>query len=853
METAQLILALGFWTAVPLTGYWVLTSAYRDIATFGWLETVGLSSAMGIAAWSPALLSLVALEAYSPDIVGVIGWLVIGGLLAWRVRSAGRPRRRLRSPASELDAWDLVLAGGLILVAVLYLGFPGEFVIGGRDENSYTLHAVWIAEHRRLDIPYPWPSDLHSMFYDAFLRWSGTFRTEPTMTPAFGHLFPVWIAQAMSAFGYEGLLRLNGVFSVISVLVVYGLCRSVISKPFAVAAALVLALNPAQIWISRTPLTEVLTQMLLWASIWLVVTALRRRTPVPARVGGYVLGVAVLVRIDVLLIAPLMVLAHLGTALLNDESPSSTPIWSAFYSTAIPSIVLASGYYLTFSMPYVAELMPQLAQIAALAAVAALLLTAGTRRWVRRRVGPIVTSRAFMVSVGLGLAGLTIYAWLIRPIHEPFRVFAESQVGLAGKRTFAEESLRDLAAYLSTPVVLAGIVGWFAALSKATRSRSGWWMPLLLIPAGLSVLYLWNPSVTPDHFWAVRRFVPIVIPGFVIFAGLGGWLALRRRPQVWSTAVCLVSLLLFGIFSYQAFRPFLFEAEHNGYRSQLAALAAELPDEGLVLALNGERWWKPLYLAFNRRVINLTLASAEGVAAMRSWISRELDESKEPIVIGVGDELPVPGLLYERVHTTTMDRRFHLGSRRPLPNRMEDDSVEISVFRILGADQSQAYRDTDLHVGLRWDVIRSGFHDPEVFQGARIAWTNGHGKVSLPIRGGPPAALSLSVRGSAIPDAELRVAVNGVELFRERIPLDGLRTTILLDGVPVESTMVIELTSESLSQIRTVPIDGSLYRRETEERSIGVAVESLKLLGVRSVSRQPVGHLSGDESRFVAD
>ena len=852
MGTSQLILAFGVWPAVPLTGYWGLRAAKRGIATSGRLETAALSSAIGIAIWSPALLAFVVLKAYSPHVVGAVGWLVVAAVLAWRVRFA-RGADRPRSTGGQLDPWDLVLAGGLMMAAALYLGFPGEFVIGGRDENSYTLHAMWIAEHRRLDIPYPWPDELHSTFYEAFLRWSGTFRTEPTMTPAFGHVFPVWMAQAMTTFGYEGMLRLNGIFSLISTLVVYGLCRSAISKPFAVAVALVLALNPAAIWIARTPLTELLTQMLLWAAIWLVVIGLRRHMILPARLAGYVLGVAVLVRIDMLLTLPLMVLAHLGTTLVEDDRAPSAPVWSAFYSTGIPSILLASAYYLVFSRPYVVELIPQLTQIVALLGIAVLLLVAANRPRARERLRPLVTSRSFILSVGLIVVGLTVYAWFIRPFDEPFRIFGESQVGLAGKRTFAEESLRDLAAYLSVPVVVAGIVGWFATLWNATRSGSGWWMPLLLVSAGFSFLYLWSPSVTPDHFWAIRRFVPAVIPAFVVFVGVGGWLALRGRRKGWWNVTSLASLLLFGLFAYQAFRPFIFEAEHNGYRTQLAALAAQLPDDELVLALNGERWWKPLYFTFNRPVINLSLASSEGISAMRSWVSHELDRGNQPLVIGVGDELPVPGLLYERIHAATLNRHFHDGSRRPLPVGMTNDSVNISVFRILEADPSYGYRDIDLHVGLRWGLIRSGFHDPEVFQDGGVAWTDGDAKVSVPLRGPPPASLSLSVRGSAVPNAVMRIAVNGIELFREPVPAEGLRTILPLDGVPIESNLVIELTSESLQQARTVPIDGSLYRRETEVRSVGVAVESLMLLGNRKVNQLPARHLIAEGTRLADD
>ena len=42
-----------------------------------------------------------------------------------------------------------------------------------------------------------------------------------------------------------------------------------------------------------------------------------------------------------------------------------------------------------------------------------------------------------------------------------------------------------------------------------------------------------------------------------------------------------------------------------------------------------------------------------------------------------------------------------------------------------------------------------------------------------------------------------------------------------------------------------MPIDGSLYRQMTIERSVGVAVESLKLLGDRSVNQLPTGDLIG--------
>ena len=45
----------------------------------------------------------------------------------------------------------------------------------------------------------------------------------------------------------------------------------------------------------------------------------------------------------------------------------------------------------------------------------------------------------------------------------------------------------------------------------------------MLLFGGL--IYLWRPSITPDHIWVMRRFVPLVLPAFLAMAGLAvAWL-----------------------------------------------------------------------------------------------------------------------------------------------------------------------------------------------------------------------------------------------------------------------------------------------------------------------------------------
>jgi hypothetical protein len=55
---------------------------------------------------------------------------------------------------------------------------------------------------------------------------------------------------------------------------------------------------------------------------------------------------------------------------------------------------------------------------------------------------------------------------------------------------------------------------------KIKRVRADKNVPLERVAneTGFSVDYLYAPSNTPDHLWWIRRFTPVVVPGFVLYA-----------------------------------------------------------------------------------------------------------------------------------------------------------------------------------------------------------------------------------------------------------------------------------------------------------------------------------------------
>jgi hypothetical protein len=194
--------------------------------------------------------------------------------------------------------------------------------------------------------------------------------------------------------------------------------------------------------------------------------------------------------------------------------------------------------------------------------------TGGAGRWVARAGWTV----AWMVGLlGMALAGRPLWQTVRQAADDPgvpdvAGMQASQHLAVDGARTYAEWSLVWVAWWLGPVLVIAAWVG-FAALARSvvswllpgtagaggapqpggTGSAAG---PVWLAPAvvgfGSAVLTLWRPGITPDHPWADRRLVPVLLPVFVITAtGVVAWSvrwARRRLP-----ASLLVVTVLAGV------------------------------------------------------------------------------------------------------------------------------------------------------------------------------------------------------------------------------------------------------------------------------------------------------------------
>jgi len=835
------LIAFGVWPALPLTGHYLLTRTYRRSGPppFPLGTWFALTSAVGIAVWSVPMLVSAQFGVYRGAYFGVLGW----GIVMFGLKALPRRREGPFPSWASLGLWDWVLVVGLLVAAILYLGFPHDSATNPADDAIYAHHAIYISRHGRLTVPYPWTEDAGSifsqLFSDSLEVYPMTYQTTKfpwyaldrhAMTVAFAHLFKIWLAQMFTTVGHVGLLRLNGAFALLFLGIFYGLCRTVTPKPFAVVATLFMALNPAEIWLARVTLTEILAQLLIWSGVLCLATALRTDDTWLMGWAGILLGSSALVRIDSFLLLPALLLSHFAHSVFTHPTAETTPtFWRPLYSTAVPAFAMALLVHTTSSTPYTVNFYSHFVKIGLATALsaAALLATSSGRS---RLVHHWLTGKPALWLAGWLALALLVYGWWIRPSRTP---------------SFRAYSLVNLSRHLSTPVVWTAMLGWYVSLWSAARKGTGHYLaPALVVVASFSALYLWDPRAQPVYFWAVRRFVPVIIPGAVFFGSIGvGW-ALANSPPRWNATLSQLVLLFLLVFTIRANTPLLLFAENSGSFSQLAELAGKLPRNEVIPACGHSKWITPLYLSFDRKVVPLNLATEKGRDVFERWFEKRAGDRKPVYLLCERRAIPA-GMNTQPLADIVLRRAYRQETPEPLPKTIVSEQTLVTLYRVTGVSGRSDYQNTALGARPVWGVKESGFHHQEWADGRPVRWTNGMAALHIPLDARrPPKALRVRLEAARPGGALLRVLANGRQVVGERVSERGWDRTFSLSDTPRGKEIAIELTSDTF-------IPSKVTRGSLDRRTLGVFVVGIWLLQHNQpISGEPLSR-TGYRSRLA--
>jgi hypothetical protein len=501
----------------------------------------------------------------------------------------GAGRRKGAGPVGALLAMVVIAAG----FGVWQAFFRSEQVFVAGDPGVYLQYGYWIAGHGTARIPVSAASFGGGGGLD--FASAGFSVSGSSVTPAFLPGLPLVLAGGAWLGGLGGALLMPAVLGGCAVLSFGGLVGRLCGAWWAVAAELVLAVCLPEVYVSRTPFSEPLVQVLLLGGLCLFIDSFagRRRDAIGAGrvlggLAGLALGLTVLASIGSLgvLLPVFPVLAVLFAARRPQAGPFGLGLFAGLGIGLLAAQLLAR--------PYLASLSPQLrliglggAGFAVAAALAAPLALPGMRSRVRRAFGfnPSFLwfkgEKVVLPSLGgvaqwlaLVLPVVVLVALAERPYFQTVRGQGDpamirtvaalqrlERLPVDGLRQYYELSLRWTAWYLGVPALLLACAGAAAlgrrsvraalegrALASASTLRL-WALPFL-ITAWSVVTVLWDPAVVPWQPMASRRLVPVVLPGLVLLAvWMSSWLTSRAssigasRAAVAGVGACCVLAL----------------------------------------------------------------------------------------------------------------------------------------------------------------------------------------------------------------------------------------------------------------------------------------------------------------------
>jgi hypothetical protein len=163
--------------------------------------------------------------------------------------------------------------------------------------------------------------------------------------------------------------------------------------------------------------------------------------------------------------------------------------------------------------------------------------------------------------------------------------------------------------------------------------------------AAPTLLYLVKMSITPDHVWAMRRFLPVTLPGLVV---VGAWAlawvwrqaASDPRRTTATRVVVAAAATAVVLAPLAAWRPLLGVPEYTGQPTQIRAVCTELESMGASRVLYVSSGIP--YLATLRMMCDVEVLEAHGetapalvAAAAQAW------EGEGPVAVLTFD----PGLV----------------------------------------------------------------------------------------------------------------------------------------------------------------------------------------------------------------
>ena len=784
---------------------------------------------------SVTALALAGAGAYSLDRV-LLSNLAICLLLA----VVARGHLRLGPDAVRVTRTAAAPAVLLLLAAgIFFFVPPAEYINGGRDPALYIVEGIQLSREGSFFSDDPLVRDLppesRGLFFTPLrdaartedLRFLGYFIADMDrgiVVGQFPHFYPVWAAMAYELNGLTGARYVHGIWAIGGVLAIYFLGAALFGRRAAFAAAGLLTLNVAQVWFARYFISEPFQQALIFTSLLAFVRS-QDTQPAFAPIAGLLAGLTVFANLsNAIGMATLAAAAIVGRVMGGRLRASFLLSLFGMGAAAIVYYVTVLPHY-AFSGPVTIAMGRQLGLFFGLTVTG---LCAGILivRYAGARIARLANRWLPPLTLGIILI-LGIYALFFR---EARSVWTQAPLEREGIVTFTRYYLQPLG-------LVAAFAGW--AIVSGERFRRA--LPFLAVTLGYALFYFHDPHITPDHFWAARRYVPVILPAALLLAGAaafmpvsdGGrrWLAWCATPRANALRAAAGSLVLF-VLAVQygaAMRPILRHTEHAGMIPAVESLAGRIGPNDLLLvsarsASDAQTFALPLAYIYDRNVLSLSVNSPDPkvFGAFLDWARQRYD--RVLFMGGGGTDLLTRQMTPKLISTDRFSVPFYDRTLNAYPQGVDSWEFDFGLYELLPDPVPPG--PVEIDVGSGYDLYVANMYGKETSSDGRsFRWTRGGSTVR--IVGTHPGAseliLTLSGRLDQAGIAPVQIVLNDC-LLGTLSPADRYERYTL----PIPPDLAREMAERdeaSELRIETEPWVPSQLLGMPDDRSLGIRLD----------------------------
>lgn len=605
---------------------------------------------------------------------------------------------------------------------------PSEYIIGGKDPGVYVNEGIQIAQRGAIAVQDPvvaavppfarelfFPQDTNKDYYLS-LRFMGFFVRDPdrgTVIGQFQHAFPASVAIGYGIDGLTGARRAIAFWGVLGLLSVYFVGARLFGRPTGAAAAVLLALNVVQVWFARYPNIEMLLQTLLFAALLATARAQVDDDPFFAPIAGVLAALLLFARFDAVI-----AVAGIGIALtLAYAAGGRRPRWT-FLAPLGAGLLLCVGYLGGPMWPYAQLPALYLINLPAWGHAALALALAGFAGLVLvARRSPAVPDRLTSLTpllLTVAVAVLAAYALLWR----------QPGGSLAAHDAYALRTFADF--YVTRAVLVAAVIGY------ALFARRLFWQDpaFFIVLTAFALVFFYKIRIVPEHFWAARRFVPIILPGTLLLAsaaalaGARGNLLLTRAIRM---PIGLVFIAVVSFWYARASKPIVNHVEYEGVIPRIQDLAAKIADDDLLIVEARDAgsdvhvFALPLAYTYARQVLVLASAAPDK-RTFAAFLDSARARHRRVLFLGSGgSDLLSSRWTVEPIESVRFQIPEYDSPRNGYPRFAKQKEFDYSVY-VFGPPSAAAPA-TALDIGVGDDLHAVRFHAKEQSNGITFRWT----------------------------------------------------------------------------------------------------------------------------------